>query len=195
MKNTIVTIGRQYGSGGRLIGKQVARELGIAFYDKELITLTAEKSGFSEKVVAEAIKAKKSSFLYNLYLSKLELPLSDQIYISQFQVIWDLAQQESCVIVGRCADHVLREHPNCAKVFIHAPLEHRVRRIRERHPDMDGNMQPLVQKEDKQRAAYYKHFTQKKWGVAENYHLAVDSRVGEEQTTELIIHLVKGTFL
>jgi cytidylate kinase len=178
MKHLIITIAREYGSGGRLIGRRLAQELHIAFYDKELIALAAEESGFAADFIERMEQKKTVNFLYNLYMTGPELPAAEQVYLAQAQAILKIARKESCVIVGRCADYVLREFDNCLRVFIHAPLEWRLKRVRDEYHEVVANCADYLRKQDKNRAGYYNYFTEYKWGKAQNYHLAVDSSIG-----------------
>ncbi|MGD8400061.1 MAG: cytidylate kinase-like family protein [Bacillota bacterium] len=178
MKHLIITIAREYGSGGRLIGRRLAQELHIAFYDKELIALAAEESGFAADFIERMEQKKTVNFLYNLYMTGPELPAAEQVYLAQAQAILKIARKESCVIVGRCADYVLREFDNCLRVFIHAPLEWRLKRVRDEYHEVVANYADYLRKQDKNRAGYYNYFTEYKWGKAQNYHLAVDSSIG-----------------
>ncbi len=187
----VITIAREYGSGGRLIGEELAKSLGIPFYDKELILLAAKKSGFSEEYIRRTEQIKSASFLYSLYMTSQVLPMSDQIFLVQSKIIQELAEEGPCVIVGRCADYVLRNNPNCMNIFIHAPLEERMRRASEEYGETAANMEDFVRKQDKKRSSYYNYFSQNKWGSAKNYHLAVNSTLGIPQTAKLIQDAVK----
>jgi hypothetical protein len=186
MNTPVITIAREYGSGGRLIGEEVAKNLGIPFYDKELILLAAKKSGFSEEYIRRTEQIKSASFLYNLYMTSQVLPMSDQIFMVQSQIIQELAEQGPCVIVGRCADYVLRNMKNCMNVFIHAPLEERAARAAAEYGDTASNMEDYVRKQDKKRASYYNYFSQNKWGYVQHYHLAISSTLGMHKTAQLI---------
>ena len=186
MSIPVITIAREYGSGGRLIGEEVAKRLNIPFYDKELILLAAKKSGLSEDYVRRTEQMKSASFLYSLYMTSQVLPMSDQIFLVQSQIIKELAESGPCIIVGRCADYVLRNMTGCMNVFIHAPLEERVQRAEKVYGDEASNMEDFVRKQDKKRASYYNYFAQNKWGNAHNYHLAVNSTLGIEKSAQLI---------
>ena len=186
MSIPVITIAREYGSGGCLIGEEVAKRLNIPFYDKELILLAAKKSGLSEDYVRRTEQMKSASFLYSLYMTSQVLPMSDQIFLVQSQIIKELAEGGPCIIVGRCADYVLRNMNNCMNVFIHAPLEERVERAEKVYRDEASHMEDFVKKQDKKRASYYNYFAQSKWGNAHNYHLAVNSTLGIEKTAQLI---------
>jgi cytidylate kinase len=178
MKDLIITIAREYGSGGRLIGRQLAQELHLPFYDKELIALAAQESGFAEDFIEQMEQKKTVGFFNNLYMSNQELPLADQVFLAQSQAIRKIAQKGPCVIVGRCADYVLRDSPNCLRVFIHAPLEWRIQCVRDEYRVQTADYADYLQKQDKNRAGYYNYFTEYKWGKAQNYHLSIDSSIG-----------------
>jgi len=184
--NIIITIAREYGSGGRIIGKKLADALGYTFYDKELIEMAAAKIGFSPDYVKENEEKKAFSFISNFYSVSSELPVADQIFIAQSNVIKDIAEKESCVIVGRCADYVLSDHPNCLKIFIHAPAEDRARRVFEEYDEDAPNISGYIQKIDKKRASYYNYMTQNKWGKAQNYDLSINSSLGIDLTVKMI---------
>lgn len=198
MKRTIITISRQFGSGGRTIGAQLAKELDIPFYDKELISLAAKKSGIEERIFENADKQAVSSLLYSLSMGMYNvsssvidrpdvLPLNDRVFIIQHNVIRDLAQKGSCVIVGRCADYVLREDPDAVHVFIHSDLENRVRRAVEDYQFPKEKAAASIQKADKRRAAYYEYYTGRRWGRMEQYDFAFNSdRVGLENVVEFL---------
>lgn len=191
MPHTIITIGREFGSGGRIIAQKVAQELDIPFYDKAVIDMTAQETGLSAEFIRQAEKKKTSSFLYNLYMSTQNLPVSDQVFLAESDVIRRVADQGSCVIVGRCADYVLRARPDVVNVFIHAPLAERVRRAGEEYKVEAADLKSYVLKKDKARAAYYQHFTDGDWGKAQSYHLCVNSSVGLDAAVELILTLVR----
>ncbi len=192
MKNTIITISRQYGSGGREIGKRLAEQLGIPFYDNELITIAAKKSGYAEAVFEQADQKPAGSLLYSLSMfssavGTFDLPLNDKIFLVQSDIIKEVAAKGSCVIVGRCADYVLRDNPDCVNVFIHGNLADRVEwAIRENDIDPE-KAREMVLKTDKRRATYYNYYTSLKFGAAENYHLCINSSaVGRDGAVEVI---------
>lgn len=179
MKKTIITISRQYGSGGRLIAKMLSEELGIPFYDKEIIEQTAKETGLSAQYIKDLDRRPTNSFLYDLVFATNQGPtLPDQVYIAQSKVIRDLAEKGSCVIVGRCADYVLREVPDRLSVFIFAPIEERVLRAGEVYKDAGANLTSYVQHQDKGRASYYNYFSTGKWGESVNYDLCINSHIG-----------------
>ena len=194
MSNTIVTIAREHGSGGRLIGRKLAEELGFSFYDKEIIAMTAKKSGFTEEFVSRMESTKTSSFLYSIYAATQEMPLTEQVYLVQSSIIKEIAAKENCVIVGRCADYVLREEPKCIRTFIHAPIDERVRRVKEFYGEEEGTDEQVkarILKMDKKRASYYDYFAQCRWGQAQNYHITLDSSMGIDTAVEILKAVVR----
>jgi len=181
----VITISRQYGSGGREIGKKLADKLGIPFYDNELIERAAKESGFSTVAFENAENKATNSLLYsiamgmnaygNQELGFAHLSLDDRIYIAQSDVIRKVAEEGPCVIVGRCADYVLKDMPNVVNVFIWASLEFRIKRAMEIDNLTDVKPEETILKIDKRRANYYNYHADEKWGRAENYHLAIRS--------------------
>ena len=194
--NTIITISRQYGSGGRLIGQKLAERLGIPFYDKELITLAAEESGFAEHLFEKNDRNITNSLLYSLSMygntmGLYDMPLNDKLFIAQSKTIQNVAEKGPCVIVGRCADYVLRNKPNVLNVFIHSDMESKVRRVVEDYGVESDNVVELINKTDKRRANYYNYYTGQKWGRLENFDLTVDSsKLGIDGTAEFIAQFV-----
>ncbi len=178
MKDFVIAIAREFGSGGRIIGELLAQELKVPFYDKELVALAAEESGFAEDFIQEMEQKRRIDFLNNMYMTSQELPLSEQVFLAQSKAIEEIAKTQSCVIVGRCADYVLRDKKNCIRVFIHSPLEVRIKRVKEEYHIDKPNLHDYVKKTDKNRGTYYNYFTQEKWGDIKNYHLTIDSSVG-----------------
>ncbi len=190
MKNIIVTIGRQYGSGGRQVGKLLSEKLGIPFYDKELLTEAAKKSGFCEEIFKENDEKPAGSFLYSLVMGANgadTLPLNNKLFLAQFDTIKDIAAKGSCVIIGRCADYALEEMDNVLNVFIYADKKIRVKRAAEEYGLEAKNLEDAVNKIDKKRASYYNFYSGKKWGAAESYNLCIDSgKFGVEKTADFI---------
>lgn len=175
----IITIGRQYGSGGKEIGEKLAQKLGIAFYDNELLTIAAKKSGLSEAAISEFDETPTSSFIYNMYVNSMSgidaMPVNQQLAFAQFDAIKEVAKTGSCVIVGRCADYVLRERKDCIHVFIHSSMEMRKKRIVENYNIPEQFAEKTALKQDKKRAAYYNYYSHKKWGEAASYDFSIDS--------------------
>jgi cytidylate kinase len=191
MNRYIVTIAREYGSGGRLIGQQLAEELEIAFYDREIISLAAKESGFHEEFIQTIEQKRASGFFYNLFMNYQELPIPEQVYLAQSNVIRSLAEKGSCVIIGRCADYVLENDPNCIRVFVYAPLDLRVRIVREKYHEDVADTENYIRRQDKGRASYYNFFTQRKWGKAQNYNLCLDSGIGIPASVRLLKKFVE----
>lgn len=194
----VITIGRQYGSGGREIGRRVAAQLGCAFYDNELITLAAERAGIHPDIAAKAEERPTSGLLYSTPISMsasrvapigpVQTPLTDRVFFEQSAIIRHLAQTEDCVIIGRCADYVLREHENLLSTFIHAALEERVRRCVLYYGIDESTARSRIRQIDKQRAGYYAYFSDKRWGDLSNYDLSLScARFGVDGCTEIIV--------
>lgn len=187
MKHIVITIGREYGSGGRLIAKQLSEEMGITFYDKQLITEVAKKTGFSENFIRDTEHQRPTnSFLYDLYTTVATPSVPDQVFIAQAKVIKEAAARESCVIVGRCADYILREEPHVLKVFVNAPIDQRIRRAREEYGVTELNLESYVIRQDKARASYYNYFATGRWGQSREYDLCVNSRIGINTAVKVI---------
>ena len=193
MAHTVITVGRQYGTGGRLIAQKAAAAQGIPFFDRSIINMAAEETGLSADFIRRTEQQKTSSFLYNLYMSTQSLPVNDQVFIAQSEVIRRVAAEGPCIIVGRCADYVLRNQSDvdALNLFIHAPMEERIRRVREEYKVQAPDLRLYILKQDKNRAAYYEHFTDGQWGKAQNYHLAVSSGLGLETIVRLLTDLMR----
>ena len=188
MNLPVITISREYGSGGRTIGEKLAKELGIPFYNKELILMAAKESGLSEEYIKKTEQMKSTSFLYGLYMGAQALPMNDQIFLVQSKIIREIAEEGPCVIVGRCADYILREREDLLNVFIHAPLAFRAQRAKKVYEKEASNMEDFVKKQDKKRASFYNYFSQNKWGDARHYHLAISSEFGVDFAVEVLKH-------
>ena len=196
-KKTIITIGRQYGSGGHEIGRRLAEKLGVPFYDRELLTMAAKSSGMSEEVFENYDEKPTNSLLYSLSMGTyamgnvgsayMNLPINHKVFLAQFDTIKEIAEKGGCVIVGRCADYALQQYPHLVNVFIHADIKKRVRRIMDRHQLTSKEAEELIIKTDKKRNNYYNFYTNKKWSAVDSYHLAVDSGViGIDKAVQLI---------
>ncbi len=193
-----VTITRQYGSGGHDIGKALAKALGIGFYDKELISLAAKESGIAPEVFEKADEKPANSLLYSLSVGLYnygnglsspmdDLPVNDKLYILQHKIIKEKAESESFVIVGRCADYILKDHPGVVKVFIYADIESRIRRAISRHDIEPARAKQAIIKTDKNRANYYSFYSGQKWGQVENYDLCINTtKLDVDQAVKLI---------
>ena len=196
MTSTIFTIARQYGSGGRQIGKKIAERLEIPFYDKELIAMAAKQSGMSEAIFEKADEKASSSLIYSLLmgtyaynaqLTPNDLPVNDKIFLLQTNIIKQVAQKGPCVIVGRCGDYILRDNPNCFNIYVYADQESRVKRAVEEYGIEAKHAAEFIAKKDKQRANYYNFYTNLKWGAAQNYHLTLNSqKFGIDRSAQLI---------
>ena len=199
---TVITIGRQFGSGGREIGEKLAQAYDIKYYDKELIARAAKESGFCEEILMNHDERPTNSFLYNLVIdtysfgynssSFVDMPMSQKVFLAQFDTIKKIADEGPCVIVGRCADYALEGRDNVINLFIYADEDFRVRKIMEQY-DMDENKaRDNLVKKDKQRASYYNYYTNRKWGRAESYDLCINSSVlGIDGSVKLIKQFVE----
>lgn len=200
--NTIITIGRQFGSGGREIGYMVADKLGIKLYDKEMLQRAAQDSGICEELFESHDEKPSNSFLYSLVMDTYsmgysgstynDMPINHKIFLAQFDAIKKIANEGSCILVGRCADYALEGYPNLLSVFIHADLDARIKRIAKKYDLTDAKAKDLIIKTNKKRASYYNYYTDKRWGDADSYDVCLDSSVlGLEGTAEAIIKLIE----
>lgn len=191
MKNRVITISREFGSGGRTIGKKVAEKLGIPCYDSEIIQKIAEETGYAPEYVKEAGEYASGSFLSSAFSNRTFGPTNEDIlWNHQYRVITELAEKGPCVIVGRCADYILRDKADCLKVFIHADMAFRAKRIVEVYGEREQSPEERLRDKDKRRAAYHRFYTNMKWGHAQNYHLTLDSGVlGIDKCVEIICQL------
>lgn len=195
MDKKLITISREFGSGGRLIGKRLAEKLDIPYYDKELLDRIAEESGFSREMIADAEKKAKNSFLYSLASAMgtgeagpESLSLNERFFLAQFDTIRKIADEGSCVIVGRCADYVLRGMPEATNVFIYAEEADKIKRAIQEYGVPEDSVKKLMKDTDKARANYYAYHTGRKWGEHVNYNLSIDSGYIEiEDIVDLII--------
>ncbi len=197
MEKVVITIARQYGSGGRTIGQMLAKELGIHYYDKELLKLASEESGIHERLFAGADEKLKNSPLLRItrkiYQGQLIPPESEDftsmenLFNYQAKVIKELAEEESCIIIGRCGDYVLRDYDNVLSVFVHAPEDYCIEQARQKLSMPDKEIRKFILKTDKARADYYKHYTGREWTDARNYDLCLDSsKLGMERCMDEI---------
>ena len=192
--NYVITISREFGSGGREIGRLLAEQLHFHYYDSELISLAAKESGYTPEYVEKNEQSLKNPILHDFFawysgpLDESERPKAEQLFHKESEVILSLAQKESCVIVGRCADYALAENPNCINVFIHADKEFRTKRVAAELQVNESKAKDAIQKKDKQRASYYNYYTSKKWGDSRSYHLTLDSSaLGIDKCVEMIL--------
>lgn len=201
MEKKIITISREFGSGGRTIGRMVAEQLGIPFYDKKLVEQVAEQSGFATKFVEEHGEHSPSSSVFSYAFAPQGIPgvmnglsTSDYLWNAQCSVILQLAEQGPCVIVGRNADYILKDHPEAFHVYLYAPMEYRAERIVRLYGESDKDPETRLKEKDKRRRVNYQHYTGRNWGTAQNYSLCMDTSVlGIEQCAEIIINAVKNS--
>lgn len=205
MENVVITIARQYGSGGRTIGEMLAKRLNVHYYDKELMKLASDESGINEALFANADEKVKSSKLFRIaksaYNGELIPPESDDftstdnLFNYQAKIIRRLAEEEPCVIIGRCADYVLKEYDNVLSVFVHAPHDFCMEQAAKKHSMSSRELERYIQKTDKHRADYYKYHTKREWTDARNYDLCLNSsKLGFERCVEEIIAYMKVRF-
>lgn len=198
----VITISRQFGSGGHEVGEKLARQLDVPFYDKALIAMAAKQSGLSEEVFANADEKATSSLLYSMVMGSYsfgarvpginEMPINDKLFIIQSDIIKKAAAEGPCVIIGRCADYILREHENCLNVFVHASKEERVRRSVSKKDCEERKASDFVTKKDKQRANYYNFYSNKRWDDLQNYDITIDtSRFTVDEAVELLMDAAK----
>ncbi|MBQ2736449.1 MAG: cytidylate kinase-like family protein [Clostridia bacterium] len=202
-KKVIVTIARQFGSGGREIGEMVAKSLGFEYHDKSLISLAAEKSGINHEVLKNTDEKATPSFLYSIAMGGMgmvpfshgmpyDTPINDKLFVLQSGIIEELAKSNSCVFIGRCADFVLRDFDNVVRVFIYADINKRAEEVAYRNNIPLNEAKNLAIKLDKKRANYYGYYTSKKWGRSENYDLMIDTtKIGKEGAAKIIEDFVK----
>ncbi|MCI9193383.1 AAA family ATPase [Acutalibacter muris] len=198
----VITISRQFGSGGHEVGEKLARQLDVPFYDKALIAMAAKQSGLSEEVFANADEKATSSLLYSMVMGSYsfgarvpginEMPINDKLFIIQSDIIKKAAADGPCVIIGRCADYILREHENCLNVFVHASKEERVRRSIAKKDCEERKASDFVTKKDKQRANYYNFYSNKRWDDLQNYDITIDtSRFTVDEAVDILMDAAK----
>lgn len=202
-KKIIITIARQFGSGGREIGELVAKELSIPLIDKELVKDAASKGELSEDIIRSADESAANSLLYTLAMGSnmlgttihfgYKMPLNDKLFILQSEAIKGYAAKGSCVIIGRCADYVLRDEPSLFRIFIYGDIDHRTERVKNRHPEIKpSQVIDVITKTDKRRASYYNFYTGNKWGKFDNYDMAINSSTfGIWETAKIISAAIK----
>ena len=202
-KKLVITIARQYGSGGREIGEYIAKKLGIPLYDKQIITDAASKGNFNVEVIQKSEETAANSLLYTLAMGSniagttmhfgYKMPINDKLFILQSEIIKEYAEKGSCVVIGRCSDHVLRDVDGVLRLFIYGDLEHRKARVAQRHPEIKSSQViDVINKTDKRRASYYNFYTGNKWGKYDNYDMALNSStLGIEGTAQVIVASAK----
>lgn len=199
--NTIITIGRQFGSGGKEIAEIIAKTLDIPMYDKEMLAVAAKDSGICRELFESHDEKPTNSFLYSLVMDTysmgyspntyMDMPINHKVFLAQFDAIKKIADQGPCVLVGRCADYALEAYNNCLSVFIHADLDARIKRVARIYSLTDVKAKDMILKTDKKRATYYNYYTNKKWGAAESYELCLDSsKIGIQGAVDAIINYI-----
>lgn len=192
MPKKIITIAREYGSGGRLIAQRVAEKLGLVYYDNEVIDMAAKELGFDIDTIRKAAEEKTSSFMYSMTSPAFSLPLNDQVFTTQSKIIRHLAKYDSCIIVNGCADYILEDYDHVLTVFIHAPLESRIKRVQDEYKEEHSDFKKYVISKDKKRSNYYNYYTTKKWGQLKNFDLTINSDLGIEEAANMIVEFYKS---
>jgi cytidylate kinase len=190
----VITIGREYGSGGHFIAKLLAERLGIAFYDNELLLKIAETSNLSEDVISEYDEKKEGLFSSGINLYSSDLSLGSKVFLAQFEKIKEIAENESCVIVGRCADYILKNHPNLVNVFITAPMDEKIARAIKYYGLDPKKAEKIINKKNKKRKDYYTYYTNKEWGNAQSYDICINSKIGIDECVDSLEAYVKTRF-
>lgn len=191
MTHKIITIGREYGSGGRKIAQMVAEKLSLVYYDNEIIDMAAQELGFDVEMIRRASEQKSSSFLYTMTTGAFELPLNDKVFAMQSQIIKHLADNDDCIIVNGCGDYILEDLDSVLRVFIHAPFESRVARVKNEYQEDEGDAEKKVKTKDKQRQSYYNYYTTNKWGELKNFDLCINSDLGLDYAADMICEAYK----
>lgn len=195
-KFKIIAISRQFGSGGRTIGKLLSEQLDIPLYDREIISHVAKESGFAESYIEEKGEYGSSDKASGMFINRscyTSASNEDTIWNFQTKFITEHAEKEPCIIIGRCADYILRDRPDVLRVFIHADMEERIKRITEVYKINDSNPEKLLHQKDKRRAAYYQFYTDIKWGDTKNFHITLDSSAfGIEKCVKILKTLYLG---
>ena len=199
MANKIYTIGREFGSSGKAVGEKLAENLGIKVYDKELLQQAAKDSGFCEEIFENHDERPTNSFLYSLVMDTysvsgystapfLDMPLNHKVFLAQFETIKKIAEKESCVIVGRCADYALADNPECINIFIKADMSERIKNVSRAFNLTENKARDMINKTDKQRASYYNYYTSRKWGDSKSYDMCLDSgKLSVDGCVEMIL--------
>ena len=192
---SVITIGRQYGSGGSELGQILADKLGYAFYDKEIIEMTAGTTGYSSNYVGEHQESLTNSLIYDLVNHMYAFPETespkDKIFDAQSKVIKEIAEKGHCVIVGRCADQILKDRTDCLNIFLHAPLKNRIKRVMGKKNLTEKDAKQLILREERRRADNYHYYTRQIWGASANYHLSLDTSLGYDYVLDVIMQTAK----
>ena len=203
-EKVVITIGRQYGSGGHEVGRRLAEKMGVRCYDKELLELAAKNSGLAEELFDKQDEKPAGSLLYSMVMDTYsfgysdaysDMPINQRIFLAQFDTIRKLAEEESCVIVGRCADYALEDNPNCVSVFVTAPMENRIQTIMKRCDLSEKKAEAHIIKTDKKRSSYYDYYSDKKWGSSSSYDICASTAdIGIDGVVDLILYYVDKKF-
>lgn len=201
-KKILLTIGRQYGSGGHEIGERLAKELNIKLWDKDILLKSSENSGLSKELLEQFDEKPTNSFLYSLVMGlhagqnqggKYNMPLPEKIFLSQFETIKKIANEGSGIFIGRCADYALKDYDNRISIFIYAPMESRIKRIGEHQNVSPKEAADIIKRNDRQRALYYNYYSLQQWGEKNNYHLCIDSSLcGIDGTAQVIYNIIEN---
>ncbi len=198
MSIRVITISREFGSGGRTIAKMVADKLGFEYYDRELVSKIAKESGMAEDFIIEQgeYASSRHSLLFDLSIGAASAgggrSISDQLYVIQHNIIEDLAKKGSCVIVGRCADAILADRKDCLHVFCHADRDFRAKHVVENYGETEVKVEKRIKEKDDKRKVYYRHYTDREWGKASNYSITLNTGlIGLEQCADIIVGIVK----
>ena len=203
MSNQVITIGREFGSGGKYIGEEVAKRLNIKFYDKELLERVAKEENIYESILEKNDEKNVKSFWYTMTMASFsstgsvntfsDLPFNEQIFLKQAKVIQDIAKKENCVIIGRCSNIILKDYPNVKNIFVYSQdMNFKIKRKIEFANLSEKEATRKIIKQDKQRASYYNYFTNEKWGDRSGYDLMIDtSKIGVEKAIDLIVEFAK----
>ena len=207
MSQVIYTIGREFGSNGHTIGEKLAQKLNIPYYDKELLSRASKDSGFCQEILENCDEKPTSSFLYNLVFDTysasgistgnfLNMPLDQKVFLAQFETIKKIAEEGSCVIVGRCADYALADRDDVLSVFIKASEDYKIKNILEHYHDLDEKKaKDMMNKNDKKRASYYNYYSSKRWGDCKSYDLSINTAdLGIDGCVEMIIEYANRKF-
>ena len=190
----VITIGREYGSGGRFIAQLLAKRLGINCYDSELLSKIAEKSGLAEGFIEQYDEKKENFFNSGINPITADLSLGCKVYIAQFEAIKAIADKESCIIVGRSADYILKDFENVLSIFITAPLEDKISRCVTYYNLDPKKAEKIIKKKNKQRKEYYEYYTDKKWAHSESYDLCINSKIGIDACVDVLEATIKSKF-
>lgn len=190
----VITVGREYGSGGHFIAKLLAERLGISFYDNELLLKISESSNLSHDVITQYDEKKEGLFSSGINPYSSDLSLGSKVFLAQFDKIKEIAENESCVIVGRCADYILKNHPHLVNVFITAPMDEKINRAVKYYGLDPAKAEKIINKKNKKRKEYYMYYTNKDWGSAQSYDICINSKIGIEECVNCIEAYVKARF-